>query len=251
MIEEEDSTDFVIRAERAAIGLHSASKTISNNLVIAMLLKGLPEAYKPLVVVHTQLDKYKTLDEFKAALKNYGNAEAVRATSQASALAASKQSTNPQSQSLQQGQCLSCGKNSHRSRDCHKKTKLSCNYCHKQGLIEQVCFQKKRSSGKAAMDLSSTTTTNGNSTARSKNIQVVANSGATCHLINKAEHFTFDKSFETERHFIELADGRTSNKLATARGNAEFTILDSTGTPREITLRNALFMPDFPTSLSL
>ena len=79
------------------------------------------------------------------------------------------------------------------------------------------------------MDFSFTTTTNGNSTASSKNDKLLVDCGATCHLINKAEHFTtFDKSFEPEKHFIELADGRRSNKLATARGNAKFTILDST-----------------------
>ena len=93
MTEEEDVTDFVIRAERTAIGLRSAGETISDNLVIAMLLKGPPEAYKPFVVVQTQLDKYKTLVEFKAALTNYANTEAVRTPSQASALTASKQSS--------------------------------------------------------------------------------------------------------------------------------------------------------------
>ena len=80
-----------------------------------MPLKGLPEAYKPFIVVHTQLDIYKTLVEFKAALSNYTNTEAIRTPSQASALTASKQSTCPQSQTLRQGQCLSCGKNGHRS----------------------------------------------------------------------------------------------------------------------------------------
>ena len=100
------------------------------------------------------------------------------------------------------------------------------------------------------MDFSFTTTANGDSTASSKSDQLLVDCGATCHLINKAEHFTtFDKSFEPEKNFIELADGRRSNKRATARGNAKFTILDSTGTLREITLKNALFTPDFPTSL--
>ena len=114
MTEDEDITDFFIRAERATTGLRSASETISDNLVIAMLLRGLLEAYKPFV----------------------------------------------------------------------------------------------------------------------------------------AEHFTtFDESFEPGKHFIELADGRRSNKLATARGNAKFTILDSIGTRREITLKNTLFTPDYPTSL--
>ena len=78
------------------------------------------------------------------------------------------------------------------------------------------------------------TTTNGNSTASSKNDQLLVDCGATCHLINKAEHFTtFDKSFEPGKHLIELADGRRNNKLSIARGNAKFTILDSTATPRE------------------
>ena len=100
------------------------------------------------------------------------------------------------------------------------------------------------------MDFSSTTTANGNSTASSKNDQLLIDCGTTCHLINKAEHFTtFDKSFEPKKHFIELTDGRRSNKLATAKGNAKFSTLDSTGTPREINLKNALFTPDFPTSL--
>ena len=116
MTEEEDITDCVIRAERATTGLRSVGETISDALVIAMLLKELPEAYKPFVVVHTQLDKYKTLVEFKAALTNYANTKAVRTPSQASALTALKQSTCPQS--LQQGQCLSCGTNGHRSREC-------------------------------------------------------------------------------------------------------------------------------------
>jgi hypothetical protein len=74
----ETITDYIIRAERAATGLKSAGENISDNLIIAMVLKGLPEFYKPFVVVHTQLDKYKTMAEFKAGLINYTNTEALR-----------------------------------------------------------------------------------------------------------------------------------------------------------------------------
>ena len=109
--------DYVIRAERAATSLRSAGETLTDYLVIAMLLKGLTEAYnyKPCVVVHTQLDKYRTLVEFKAALTNYANTEAVRLPAQASAMTVSKQSKCPQSQTQGQRPCLSCGKKGHRS----------------------------------------------------------------------------------------------------------------------------------------
>ena len=53
---EEDTTDSLIRAEHAATGLRKAGETITDNLVMVMILKGLPEFFKPFVVVHTQLD---------------------------------------------------------------------------------------------------------------------------------------------------------------------------------------------------
>ena len=124
-----------------------------------------------------------------------------------------------------------------------------CNYCHKQGHIEQVCFQKKRSSAKTTVDFSFMINAHQGRTENFKNDQLLVDCGATCHLVNNAEHFiAFDKSFEPEKHFIELADGRRSS-IATAKGDAKFTILGSRGIPRDITLKNALLTPDFPTSL--
>eukprot|EP00794_Sanderia_malayensis_P017214 gene17214-18935_t len=79
---DEDIADYTIRAERAATGLRTAGETMTDNLLIAMALKGLPESYQPFVVVHTQLDDYKTLTEFKAALNNYANIEALRSPTQ-------------------------------------------------------------------------------------------------------------------------------------------------------------------------
>ena len=82
MASEEDTTYYLLCAERAATGLRLAGETITDNLIIAMILKGLPEFFKPFIVVHTQLDKYKTLSEFKAALHTYANTEAVRSSEQ-------------------------------------------------------------------------------------------------------------------------------------------------------------------------
>ena len=55
-----------------------------------MTLKGLPEFFKPFVVIHTQQDKYKTLSEFQAALTNYVYTGTIRSTQEQSFAMASK-----------------------------------------------------------------------------------------------------------------------------------------------------------------
>ena len=62
--EQETVTDYVIPAETAATALRNAGKTVTDSLLIAMVLKGLPEEYKPFVVVVTQSDKEQEFSEF-------------------------------------------------------------------------------------------------------------------------------------------------------------------------------------------
>ena len=113
-----------------------------------------------------------------------------------------------------------------------------------------MCFQKKKSSAKTTADVSFLTIAHQGSMKHPKNDQILVDCGATCHLLNSSEHFTvFGKSFDPHNHFIELPDGRRSNKRTIAREDARFTILDSKGTPRDITLKDALLTPGFPTSL--
>ena len=148
MTTDEDITDYMIRTERSATGLRAAGEQITDNLIIAMILEGLPESYKPFVVVHTQLGKCKTLTEFKAALNTFANTEALRSPRPISAMASKTQhmaqkSTQKCSKTLQ---CLSCGKMGHKSWDCRSKSKLRCDFCKKQGHIEAVCLQKRSTS---------------------------------------------------------------------------------------------------------
>ena len=76
----EDITDYMLRAEKAAVGLNAAGEVISDNLIIAMMLKGLPEEFKSFIVVQTHLDSSTTLSKFKADLRNYVDNEAIRAS---------------------------------------------------------------------------------------------------------------------------------------------------------------------------
>ncbi|XP_067949474.1 uncharacterized protein [Watersipora subatra] len=201
MQDHEDITDYIIRAERASTGLRTAGEQITDNLIIAMLLKGLPESFKPFVVVHTQLDKVKTLSEFKASLTNYASTEAIR---------------------NQQKRCKTCD------------------------LTE---FNKPN------IYFSANTTTYADNISQPKPMmhdKLLVDCGATAHIVNNPDRFiTYDNEFVPERHYIELADGRRSNELVTAKGSAVFNIFDSKGETKQITLKNSLLAPSFSTNFSV
>ena len=256
MTSDEDVTDYLIRAERAATGLRAANENITNNLIIAMLLKGLPDDYKSFVVVHTQMEQTKTLTEFKAALRCYANTESSRSSLQHTAMTTKKQNTFA---NVKGGQCLSCGIRGHISRNCRSKSKLQCTYCHKPGHVESVCFTKKRNTGNS----NKVTPTDHHATAtfftaseqsvinnKQNNFNILVDCGATCHILNDANLFTsYDNTFDPKRHVIEVADGRRSSEIAVARGSGKVTLVDSHGNTATVILKDALLAPKFPTSL--
>ena len=75
---DESVTDYMIRAGTAATALNNANENVSDGLLIAMILKGLLESFKPFVIVITQSDKQETCTEFKAALHSFKETECGR-----------------------------------------------------------------------------------------------------------------------------------------------------------------------------
>ena len=63
----------MIRAENAATFLKNVGETISDGLLIAMILKGLPNVYNTTNVM-TQKDAPMTFQNFKTALRNFEEA---------------------------------------------------------------------------------------------------------------------------------------------------------------------------------
>jgi hypothetical protein len=71
--------DYVIRAENAATALRTSEEVISDPLLIAMVLKGLPSSFKTFSAIIVQRDKREmTFAEFKTALRSYEESERSR-----------------------------------------------------------------------------------------------------------------------------------------------------------------------------
>ncbi|CAL4095811.1 unnamed protein product, partial [Meganyctiphanes norvegica] len=79
----EKVTDYMIRAETASASLKAAGETISDSLLIAMVLKGLPQEYKTFSTVVTQKDAMSFKD-FKISLRSCEETEKGQNSSQKS-----------------------------------------------------------------------------------------------------------------------------------------------------------------------
>ena len=77
-LESELSTDYIIRAENISNALKEAREVISDELLIAMVLIGLPPYFKPFTTVITQKKKnFFFFSEFKVCLRSYEETERI------------------------------------------------------------------------------------------------------------------------------------------------------------------------------
>lgn len=263
----ESVTEYVIRAETTITALRNAGETLSDGLLVAMVLKGLPESFQPFIIHVTQKDETMPFAEFKTKLRSYEDTEKMRAATTTNdnvmkarerpdrkAVVKSSDRGNMDAEIV----CFKCGQKGHRARACTRKQ--WCRHCRSSTHRDANCRKQRRDDAKQASSEPGSNTyaflmsddavshrreEHFGSGVREKGLMV--DTGATSHIITDIKRFTkFDDSFHSETHCVELADGSRTKGVAERRGDAQVHLLDSAGVCRNIILRQALYIPAYP-----
>lgn len=91
---DESVTDYIIRAETAITALRNAGETMGDGLLVAMVLKGLPESFKPFAIHVAHSDDQIKFADFKTKLRSYEATEKLNTESGDSVMKTQAQSRN-------------------------------------------------------------------------------------------------------------------------------------------------------------
>ena len=141
----ETITDYILRAESATNALRDAEEIVSDVLLVAMAVKGLPDTHKAFVAVTTQSqDMIQNFQKFKQALKNFEDTERTRMKSPANPDTVMKTGTRKKKFT-----CFNCGIAGHKATDCRKpKEQRWCNYCKSPTHNDSYCRKQKQTKTK-------------------------------------------------------------------------------------------------------
>ena len=250
--EHESVTEYVIRAETAAAQLRSAGETITDGLLVAMTLKGLPKEFHSFVTVITQDENDVTFCEFKARLRNYEDTVNQQRSAPSSTPSSAVMNVKNANNKKFAGSCFKCGKQGHRANDCYSKTGQQkwCSFCKNTTHSTDECRKRKvhsvksvQQSGDDGEEHTFAFLASGDDTGMS---DLLVDCGATSHILCEESTFvTFDGDFDPATHIIEMADGRREKGLAKKRGTARVKLRDADGHVRECNLYDALYVPSF------
>ena len=266
----ESVTDYIIRAETA---LRNAGETLGDGLLIAMVLKGLPEGFRPFAIHVAHNDDNTTFAVFKTKPRSFEDTEKLSTTESGDNVM--KTPARPGRRPAKQGAyernsddadivCFKCGTKGHRARACRRKTISQCKSdTHK----DATCRRRDRQDGARKVSeedggggddadyafriIDGETRVQRQPARGFQEKGLMVDTGATSHVITYITEFkNFDDTFKPETHSVELADGTRCNGIAQRKGDAEVCLIDSGGRRHTTTLRNTLFIRHTPRTSS-
>lgn len=285
----ETVTDYIIRAEKAVTSLRNAKEVISDGLIIAMILKGLPESYKPFAIHTAQSTEEITFTQFKSNLRSYEETEKFDNKTKAD---------NVMKVDISTVTCYGCGNRGHVARDCrqrgaskwcsyHKSSTHSDETCRRREKFKDEVKQTAERQDRGNWCSYHRSSTHNDETCRNRDQQkddakqsaerqkpdkeersfvftvshttfpekikklgLMVDCGATSHILTDMNCFTrFEEGFNPSSHYMELADGTRMNNVALRRGDAEVLLQDVRGRSVTVTLKKALYIPTYPQSI--
>ena len=232
------------------MALRNARESLSDGLIIAMILKGLPVTFNPFSIYVTHSSKKLTFSEFKKQLKvtdkyrhNSNDDNVMKFTN-----SFSKVMTNEVS-------CFTRNGKGHLAKICTNNLKKNiqwCSYCKSQTHKRESCRYKKRVTVKKAAveDCSFVFKINDQQEKTVIRKGLMVDAGATSHIIKDISKFkTFDDSFQLDNHFIGLAGGTRTKGVALKWGDTEICLVDMDGKHVTVSLKGALYILSYPQNI--
>ena len=265
MTENEVVTDYVVRAETAATSLTAAGENVSDRLLIAMVLKGLPPQFHRFQAMIRQ-KKTLTFAQFKTQLHTFEESEKP----------CKQQEDRPSENVMNLGdrqinfqvKFFARGKLGHISKDCRNENQESrpepnrprgwCSNCKSATHFTTQCQNNKETKKDTAKNINNEAASNHrkdfafctytqeypNDKVCGKNLLI--DTGATAHIISEKEKFvSFDENFNPKKHTIELADGSRTIDIVQGRGDACVMLRDSSGKIHKVNMEGALYVPTY------